>query len=60
MATTKAKTFDCVAMKDEIQAKLWAEYQRRKREFPSYLAFIRAKNDQSEWVRQLREKFGWS
>ena len=58
--TTKVKAFDCVQMKDRIQAKLWAEYERRRDEFPSYLAFIRAKNDESEWVREVRAKFGWS
>jgi hypothetical protein len=60
MATTMTKTFDCVAMKDEIQARLWAEYQRRRRQFPSYMAFIRAKNDESEWVRIVRDRFGWN
>ena len=55
----KTKTFDCVEMKDRIQAKLWAEYQQRKAEFPSYLDFIRARNDESEWVQQARAKFGW-
>ncbi len=60
MATTRAKTFDCVEMKDRIQAKLWAEYQRRRREFPSYMAFIRAMNDESEWVQEMRSRFGWN
>ena len=59
-AKTKAKKFDCVAMKDRIQARLLAEYQARKDEFPSYMAFIRATNDESEWVRRARERFGWT
>ena len=53
------KTFDCVEMKDRIQARLWAEYQRRKAEFPSYLDFIRAKNDESDWVKEVRARFRW-
>ncbi len=55
---TKAKTFDCVEMKNRIQAELLAEYEARKDEFPSYAAFIRAGADESEWIRQMREKFG--
>jgi hypothetical protein len=61
MATkTKAKTFDCVEMKDRIQAEIVAEYERRKAEFPSFYDFIRAENDKSDWVRRMRAKFGWS
>ena len=57
---TKTKTFDCVEMKDRIQAKLLAEYEARKDEFPSYMAFIRATAAESEWVRQLRTRLAAS
>ena len=36
------RTFHCVAMKGRIQARLVAEYARRKDEFPSCMASIRA------------------
>ena len=54
---TKTKTFDCVAMKDRIQAELIAEYESRRGEFPSYMAFIQATAAESDWVRQLRERW---
>jgi len=53
---TKTKTFDCVAMKDRIQAALVAEYETRRDEFPSYMAFIRATADESDWVRRFRAR----
>lgn len=56
----KPKASDCVDMKDRIQAKLWAEYQRRRGEFRTYMDFIRAKNDESEWVKTVRARFGWN
>ena len=58
MATT-SKTFDCVDMKNRIQARRMAEYESRKDEFPSFLDFVRAKANESEWVRQVRKRFGW-
>ena len=56
--STKTKTFDCVEMKNRIQAEIFAEYEARKDEFPSFSAFVKARTDKSEWVRQMREKFG--
>ncbi|MFW6162992.1 MAG: hypothetical protein ACODAJ_09500 [Planctomycetota bacterium] len=53
---TKTKSFDCVAMKDRIQARLVAEYERRKDEFPSYMAFIRATAAESDWVQRFRAR----
>ena len=57
---TKAKTFDCVEMKNRIQAQSMAEYLARKDEFPSYLDFVRDRCRKSEWVQDVRRKFGWS
>ncbi len=56
---TKTKTFDCVEMKNRIQAERIAEYESRKDEFPSFLDFVRAKSRESEWVQQVGKKFGW-
>ena len=54
--TTKAKTFDCVEMKNRIQRELMAEYQSRKGEFSSYADFIVSTADESEQIRAWREK----
>lgn len=56
---TKTKTFDCVEMKNEIQARRRAEYEAHKDEYASYLDFIHARANASEWVKQVRERFGW-
>ena len=56
----KTKPFDCVEMKNRIQAQRMAEYLARKDEFASYLDFVRARCRKSEWVQDVRRKFGWS
>jgi hypothetical protein len=38
----KNKSFDCVDMKNKIQAELFSEYLKRKSEFPNYADFINA------------------
>ncbi len=48
-----AKTFDCVAMKNRIQAERLAEYMARKDEFASYLDFINARVKDSELAKSL-------
>ena len=50
------RTFDCVAKRDRIQARLVAEYERRKDEFPSCMAFIRATAAESDWVQHFRAR----
>ena len=52
----RAKTFDCVKMKNRIQRELRQEYQTRKTEFASYADFLNATADESEDVRRFREK----
>ncbi len=52
----KTKSFDCVEMKNRIQADLFAEYESRKGEFASYLDFINAKVKDSELARIVAEK----
>jgi len=54
--TTKTKTFDCVAMKNRIQAKLMEEYEARKSEFGSYGDFIAGSVREHEWSRKQMEK----
>ena len=54
------KTFDCVKMKRDAQKALRKEYDSRKEEFSSYWDFLKAKADESEWVRQMRGKFNSS
>lgn len=56
--STKTKTFDCVEMKNRIQAKLLTEYDARRDEFGSYGEFINARAEKSEWIRRMREKLG--
>ena len=55
---TKTKTFDCVEMKNGIQAQRMAEYEALKDEYPSFVDFVKARADKSEWVRQMRRKLG--
>ena len=54
--SSKPKTFDCVEMKNRIQAELFAEYELRKGEFASYLDFINAKVKDSELARLVGQK----
>jgi hypothetical protein len=49
MSMTKKKTFDCVEFKRQAQARIRAEWEKRKGEFASYQEFLEA--TQSEWER---------
>ncbi len=53
---TKTKTFDCVEMKRQAQARLRAEFESRKSEFESYFDFLQWKADNSEIAKRGREK----
>ena len=57
--STKAKTFDCVEMKDRIQAERLAEYKAHKGEFASYLDFVNARVKESELANILSRKAQW-
>ena len=50
------KTFDCVEMKNRIQAERLAEYESRKGEFASYVDFINARVKDSELMKVVRQK----
>ena len=54
LSTTK--TFDCVEMKNRIQADRLAEYEARKEEFASYLDFINARVKDSELAKVIGRK----
>ena len=51
---TRSKTFDCVAMKNRIQAEILSEYEARSAEFASFAEFLKA--TESEWERRMRER----
>ena len=51
--TTKSKTFDCVEMKNRIQAAIQVEYEAHRGEFPSFVEFVKAAAAQSEYARAM-------
>jgi hypothetical protein len=53
---TKQKTFDCVEMKNRIQADLMAQYEARKAEFSSFEEFVSTLAEQDPWVRKMRRR----
>lgn len=52
----RPKTFDCVEMKNRIQAERLAEYETRKNEFSSYVDFINARVKDSELANIICQK----
>ena len=58
MATKAKKMFDCVEMKNRIQAELLAEYEANKDKSPSFVHFLKSRNDRNKWVQAVRAKFG--
>lgn len=53
---TKPKALDCVETKRRAQERLQAEYESREAEFSSYVDFVAAKANESEWVRRMRAR----
>jgi hypothetical protein len=53
---TRRKSFDCVEMKDRIQARILAEYEARKDRAVSFDEFVRAKANASPWVRRMKRR----
>ena len=53
---TRTKTFDCVEMKNRIQAQRLAEYEARKAEFGSYIDFVNARVKRSPAWKLLVRK----
>ncbi len=56
--TTQSKTFDCVEMKNRIQAEILADYESRPGEFRSFVDYVRAVSTDSDYVRQMHRRFG--
>jgi len=54
--TTRNKTFDCVEMKNRVQAQMLAEYEAHKDEYDSFVDFVKTRTQCSEWVRQTSKK----
>lgn len=48
------KTFDCVEMKNQIQAEMYADYDAHRDKYPSFVDYIKAQAEKSPWVRQWR------
>jgi hypothetical protein len=53
----KNKTFDCVEMKNRIQAEIYAEYLAHKDEYATYLDFINARVEKSEFAQRMIARF---
>lgn len=49
------KTFDCVEMKNQIQAEMYADYEANRDKYPSFVDYIKDQADKSSWVRQWRK-----
>jgi len=56
MSKKDEKTFDFVEFKRQAQARIEAEWERRKGEFSSYEEFLHAKVNESEWQRAFWAK----
>jgi hypothetical protein len=50
------EALDCVQMKNEIQARILAEYESRKTEFPSFIDFVNATADASPLGQEIKRK----
>ena len=55
--TLKTKDFDCVEMKNEIQARLYDEYLANKDKYTSYVDFIEERAKNSPWVQETIRRF---
>jgi hypothetical protein len=56
MKTKKTKTFDCVEMKQRVQAELMAEYEARKDQFSSFADFIHKTAASDFKIKAFQEK----
>lgn len=53
----KTKSFDCVEMKNEIQARRYEEYMANKDKYESYAHFIEERAKKSPWVQEMMRRF---
>ena len=54
MTTAKKKKFDCVEMKNDAQAALLAEFEKRRGEFVDFATFVH--ETRSEWEKAAMER----
>ena len=52
----KNKPFDCVEMKERIQAEIRADYEARKDQFASYADYLEASIKEDPWASAVLEK----
>jgi hypothetical protein len=52
----KTKKFDCVEMKNQIQAKLMEEYEANKDKYGSYVDFIHKTAEASPWIQAMEKR----
>jgi len=50
------KTFDCVEMKNQIQARMFADFEAHKDKYASFADYVKARADKSTWVQRMRKK----
>jgi hypothetical protein len=55
--TTADRTFDCVRMKEQVQAAMLAKYERHKGQYASFEAFARAEGRKSARVQRMNRRF---
>ena len=53
----KTKSFDCVEMKNEIQARRYEEYIANKDKYESYAEFIEERVKKSPWAQETIRRF---
>lgn len=54
---TKIKTFDCVKMKNRLQARHMAGYMANRDRYPTFVDSIYGRRARSEWVQRMEAKF---
>ena len=54
---TKNKDFHCVEMKNECQKKSREEFDRRRADFRSYVDYVNAMMEETEWAKSIMSKF---
>ena len=60
MSTQIKKSFDCVAMKRDIQRRLLDEYEASRDQYDSYWHFLQETNRDNPSLQGLRQKLGFS
>jgi len=50
----QGQMYDCVGKKYEIQAELYLQYGAKQDGHTTFLDFVKAKIEESDWVREMR------